>query len=504
MASFFGDGFDLYAATTDPYMAGTYWDSGNFAVVASAALIAGRFTGSRGLTGASSSAVALVKSSGANDNIHHINIAFQYNASLGAAGGLWYFTLSDSGTAQCTVAFGRDGAIFLTNGAVGGTVISFFPSAFTGNVWNGWEIEVVIHNTAGSWAIRKNGNTVNDFSATGLNTRGGTANNYANRLALGLNLIANNGLIDDFLWRSDASSVAWVGDIRCYTRMPASDASVQWTPSGAVVPVANYPDATNSNINLVNTPKYQPFLAPCDGTIATLSMQCVTAVTADIKCTIYASAAGVPTTVLGSANLVTNPGVGTTTWTFATPVAVSRGVSYYVAFCQSASSGSFAYILGTPTGGYAPLGNATAYASFPVANPTGLSAGNNYKVTINITPTTAPNGAFVADTQQDAAASYVSSSTVGQTDLYGIAPITVTPASVVGVTTRALAQKTDAGTRNIGVQLKSGSTTSNGTSTALNTSWSWVYRNDLVDPATGAAWSAVSVNNLQIGETVTA
>jgi hypothetical protein len=125
-------------------------------------------------------------------------------------------------------------------------------------------------------------------------------------------------------------------------------------------------------------------------------------------------------------------------------------------------------------------------------------------MTVNITPTSGANSPFVADIQQDGATSYVSSSTVGQADLYGIAPISATPSSVVAVVTRGLAQKTDAGTRNIGLNLRSGATTSSGASTALNTSFGWISRTDLTDPATSAAWTATGVNNLQIGATVTA
>jgi hypothetical protein len=500
VAYFFGDGFDLYAAVTDPYQGGTYWDSG---VATGVSLVPGRFSGSRAIS-FGNTVNALQKSSGVNESVHHINVGIYQVASLSGTNSCFTVQLKDGATPQCTVIFRADGAIILTSGDYFSAAIATYTGAVGAlTTWFGFEIEVVIHNTAGSIAIRKNGNTVNDFSLGSLNTRGGTANNYANRLTIGQVNSTSGQYIDDFLWRSDPSSLAWVGDIRCYTRMPASDAGVQWTPSGAVVPVANFVDPALSNTPLGTTCRYLPFVAPCDGTISTLSMQCITAVTATIKCSIYNAAAGAPTTVIDSAGIVTNPGVGTTTWTFSTPVPVTRGTTYYVGFAASASSGAFAFV-SVAIGYYAPLQNLTAYASFPVANPPGISAGSNYKVVINITTTTAPNASMVADTMQDAAASYVASSTVGQTDLYGIAPITVTPASVVGVTTRALAQKTDAGTRNIGVQLKSGSTTSNGTSTALNTTWGWIYRNDLVDPATGAAWSAVSVNNLQIGETVTA
>jgi hypothetical protein len=502
MAWFFGDGWELYAASADAYVGGSYWDSGtggNFT------LVAGRFAGSRALQN-SASGIWLTKSSGANESVHHFCLGFEQTAAISGTTLGFYIQLIDGTTNQCAVVFRSDGAILLTSGGPTGTVLATYTGAVAApSIWNGFEIEVVVHNTAGSIAVRKNGNTSNDFSLGSLNTRGGTANNYANKISLGQQASISNHLIDDFLWRSDASSVAWAGDIRCYTRMPTSDASVQWTPSGSVVPMLNFPGSAGSTLTLGNTAKYLPFVAVCDGTIGSLSLNCTGAATANIKCSLYASGAGVPTTLLGNATTITNPATGTTTWTFSTPVAVTRGVTYYAGFCGDAASGTFGYNTSAPPGGYSPLaGASTNYAAFPPTTPSISGGGNNWQMTVNITPTPA-NAGFVADAMQDAAATYVSSSTVGQTDLYGIASIGVTPASVIGVTTRALAQKTDAGTRNIGVQLKSGGTTSNGTSTALAVaSWGWVWRNDLVDPATGAAWTATGVNNLQPGVTVTA
>jgi hypothetical protein len=500
---FFGDGFDLYAAPADANIGGSYWDGGsnNFSIVA------GRFSGSRAVqvTTISITTPFLLKNSGANDTVHKFTIAIQQTVALsGTNPGTW-LTLSDGATAQCSVVFRSDGAILLTAGASNGTTLATYTSAITAiNTWYGFEIEVVVSNTAGSMTVRKNGNPSNDFaSATNLDTAQ-TANNYANRLGLGNGQTSLTQQVDDLLWRSDASSMSWVGDVRCYTRMPVSDASVQWTPSGAVVPMAAFPGSTNASVGFGANAFYLPFTPPCDGTIASLSLQCVAAATANFKCSLYASAAGAPTTVLGSANIVTNPGIGTVTFTFSTPVTVSRGVTYYAAFRGDASSGAWAYSTTAPAGGYVTFTSTVTYAAFPVANPSGLTTGNNYLTTVNITPTAAVNAPMVADTMQDAAVTYVSSSTVGQTDLYGIAPISGTPTGIIAVTTRALVQKSDAGTRNVALRLRSGATDVTGTSTALNTSWGWIFRTDTTDPATGAAWTPTGVNNLIIGETVTA
>ena len=77
----------------------------------------------------------------------------------------------------------------------------------------------------------KNGNPINDFSATGLNTRPTSTNNYANKLTLGSSASAIEA-IDDFFWQSSATAGAWLGDIRCYTRMPANTVSKQFSAGG--------------------------------------------------------------------------------------------------------------------------------------------------------------------------------------------------------------------------------------------------------------------------------
>lgn len=221
-----GDGFDLYASPADAVNG--YWDSASLNPASSAFVAGGRFGVGRGLNVSNSS--LFYKTSAVNDAVHHLVVAFrQPSAITGSTLGL-YFQLFDNTTAQCSIVFRSDGAILLRSGGPTGTILATYTNAFTLlNTWYAFEIEVVINNTTGSFAVRRDGSTSNDFSATSLNTRPGS-NSYANKV-----LVCNNGFIehdiDDFFWRSDASSVAWIGDIRCYARMPASDASVQFTRS---------------------------------------------------------------------------------------------------------------------------------------------------------------------------------------------------------------------------------------------------------------------------------
>ena len=112
-----------------------------------------------------------------------------------------------------------------------GSVLATFTGAVpAASTWYAFEFEVVISATTGSFAVRKNGNNVNDFSATALNTQG-SANAYANKLTFGMNQATSQLRSTISSGARGASSGTWLGDIRCYTRMPVSDQSVQFSKS---------------------------------------------------------------------------------------------------------------------------------------------------------------------------------------------------------------------------------------------------------------------------------
>jgi hypothetical protein len=505
MPWFFADSFDLYSSTLDLPLG--HWDASSINMSNNATLANGRFAGSRAIS--VSSGGRLDKVSGANDPLHHFIVSWKQTSTMSGGSLGWYFTLLDGTTAQCSVVFRIDGNILLTSGAANGTILATYPGAFTTlDTWYAFEIEVFISNTGGYMNVRKNGNPTNDFSSpTNLDTQA-SANSYANKLQTGTFTVGVTQHIDDFIWRSDSAALPWWGDVRCYTRTPVSDVAAQWTPSNSVVPVNPLiaPAFTNNNLG-VGSGKFFPFTAPTNGTIATVQMQCFAAGTANIKCALYNSNGVAPTTVVASANIVTNPGIGPVTWTFPSPPSVVQGEKYYIAFdADNASSApSFSIASGGLAPWYLPLQNTMSYGAFPVNNPSTLGASNAWLITINITPTTPSNSAYVCELPQDILNTYLLSSTNGNADLYNISAIASTPAAVFAVVTRGLFQKSDAGTRNAAVQLKSGGVTVQSPSAALSSSaWGWLSRVDLTDPNTNAAWDAVAVNNIQIGPVVTA
>jgi hypothetical protein len=488
----FGDSFDLYSAPADA-IAG-YWDSGNFQFT----LVAGRFAGSRA---ASYGAVGtwLVKSSGSNDSIHHFNVAQQQGAPLTGTSIGDFFTLGDGATAQCTIGWRGDGAIVLQSGASGGTTLAAYTGAVTvQNVWNTFEIEVVIHNTAGSFTVRKNGNTSNDFFLGSLNTRPGTTNNYANRVSYGhtQNLGGSNQTIDDFLWRSDSTSanIPWLGDIRCYARMPQADVSAQFTKTLTANNQVIVP-ATLTGGTIANRACYVSFVAAYTGTIPSINTSTGSGGgTSRSRCAIFTDNAGVPGFILanGTSNEIVNPGTGPQTWTFTTPPTLIKGTRYWLGTNINAGIN---WGVGTVATGQSAT---QTYASWPTDNPT-VTAGSVNEQSSTTVMTVTNNSDSVSEPQQDALTTYVYDSTVGDQDFYNLAPLLPTPAATIAVTVRGFMEKSDAGLRSGAMQLRSGATTVITPTLVLSTSFQWSFQTYQNDPNTTLPWTATSVDNLNLG-----
>jgi len=497
MSFFFGDSFDLYASPDDA--AKGYWDATSINLTGFSVLTAGRFSNSRAWNWSSSS--RLDKVSSQNDAVHHFVVAFETTNFSGTSLG-FYIQLFDGTTAQCTVVFRNDGAILLTSGGPTGTILAAYTGAFNvQNVWFAYEIEVVVNNTTGSIAIRKNGNPSNDYFLGSLNTRN-SANNYANKLQLGAQSVGAH-IIDDFLWRSDAASVPWVGDIRCYTRRPTTDATAQFSRTSSASSAVLWTGVNVQQNFGANFATYMKFVAPYSGLLSAVIFPSSTGGTGHLKAAIFSDVNNTIGTLLATSVELTNPATGNITLTFSSPAYVTGGQSYWVGYnCDNTSIQL--NVRNNPAECPAIIYISTSsYSSWPVSNPGGtVGSGNIPGVTLAFTPQA--NADAVSELYTDNLSSYVYSSTNGQFDLYAIWATGVVPVSTIGVVTRGYFTKSDAGTRNATVQLKSGGTTVQGVDTALNTVWGWIARTDLVDPATSAPWTATAVNGVNIGPKVTA
>jgi hypothetical protein len=99
--------------------------------------------------------------------------------------------------------------------------------------------------------------------------------------------------------------------------------------------------------------------------------------------------------------------------------------------------------------------------------------------------------------------SYVTDATAGDKDLYTIPSITGS-GIVCGVQLSMYARKDDAGSRSISGVVSLESTTAQGDSIALGSSYHIYTEQFQVNPATGTAWTYPDINQLQIGVEVSA
>jgi hypothetical protein len=114
------------------------------------------------------------------------------------------------------------------------------------------------------------------------------------------------------------------------------------------------------------------------------------------------------------------------------------------------------------------------------------------------------NFAMVDELKLDQNTSYVFGATAGQTDIYNMADLTVTPTAIPLVTVRHAMAKSDTGARSATTQVRSGATTQDQATVLLATSYQWQDTYFTVDPNTSAAWTFAGVNALQCGPKVVA
>lgn len=109
------------------------------------------------------------------------------------------------------------------------------------------------------------------------------------------------------------------------------------------------------------------------------------------------------------------------------------------------------------------------------------------------------NFSRVNEATVDGDTSYISSSTPGQIDLYDFADLSSAPATIHAIQTTIIARKDDAAARTVRSKVKSSSTTGNGATTALSTSFASIRDIFVNDPNASAAWTGSTFNAAQMG-----
>jgi hypothetical protein len=224
--------------------------------------------------------------------------------------------------------------------------------------------------------------------------------------------------------------------------------------------------------------------------------------TGNLKCAVFADSNNAPGAIAQSATApLVNPIAGPNTFSFSPAIVLTKGARYWLGFMSDSAVTSGWLVSNDNYYQSAVSGSAVSYAAFPVASPVVSTGQSPPSCALMITPS--DNETVVADQQTDHTG-VLTDGTVNDADFYAISAAASTPASVIMVTTRGLFAKSDTTARSAGVQLKSGASTVQAAPALPAAAWDWAYRNDMVDPATGAAWTVAAVNSIQIGPVLTA
>jgi hypothetical protein len=513
MTYFIGDGFDTYAAIADASANvgnGGCWEF-TFGWTLSNVT---RFATGQSLTGGTDG-TNLTKNGGPNSSTWFVTFAHMQTSALSGTGGTRWYTLSDGATAQVTIFIMSNGDIKFFRGNQSGTLIVTWTSAFVANSYDHYQFKIVIDPAAGSILVKKNralSDTTIDFIATSLNTRA-SANSYANGFAVGHLGGGFAEFTDDLLVYDGAGSAPndWVGDIRAIQMQPIFDTAQKQFTQNANGTSLGFGTTTNTSTRAIPAGAIQTgeiISATQGGTFTTATVEFNAGFTGNAKLALYFADGDTqgfvsnnkPGTLIATSNVVTNPVLGTNTFTFASAIGIMKGYGYFFTLLTDAnctvkanSSMATCYSYPNPPSSYAD--------GFPASLAT-LTTGASVTRMTAYTTLTATNTGLVSDFAEDGTTTYLSDSVVGHYDLSNISPLSYTPAAIIGATLRAFVAKSDASAKGFKIAGKSNATafeTAEYLPLTVFSSFQVFYPND---PATGAAWTPPGLNNLQIGPKV--
>ncbi|MBR0871197.1 hypothetical protein JQ633_12570 [Bradyrhizobium tropiciagri] len=492
MAILLADSFDFYSSNSDMVVVGGSWATANTNLSSGTPYGVGRSMGS--------SSTSISSNAFSNESTIYLAFAVVLSDNITGTNSQGAFvTLGETAGSQVTLQWAYDGNFYVRAGGTTGTIIGTWPHGMVKNLWAHYQVKVVINDTTGSVELRKDGNPTNNYTLTGVNTRNGTANAYANKISIA----SSGGMGLDDLFVNSASGAAptsWPGQLRSMQLMPTADtAQKDFVPSAVTSVVGTNSTANTQSLN-ANTIYFQPSaVTAVGGTASKITAKLNAGFTGKMKCALYTDTSGLPGTLVAQTSEVINPVTGDNDFAFTSPPALVDGNSYWIAFWTDTAA-----VLNTASGGTTKaqaLNYATASGNFPSTVTTGSGVGGTSSVRLSIATA---NYSQVNDPQQNGDTDYVSGSAAGNVDLYDLADIPGTPTAIVAVITRALLKKSDAGSRTATTRLKSGGTFQDGATLTLTTSYQWQSQVLPVDPDTGSPWSVGAVNALQIGPKVVA
>ena len=419
-----------------------------------------------------------------------------------------YIQLRNSTTANCSLMLpSSTGVIELRTGTTGGALINSGGLIALGTIHSiSWDITL---GAAGAYSVYLDGVLL--FSGTGNTGNGLTTSNNIQIL----NISNATGTVDDIVVVNPAdpnynSSILTSCPV-VETKFPTSDdtplqfridGNVIWPDGGAYQGVystaSQLVSQTTPGANFLFLERTIPVVNCTIGSIS--AVPSANSGAAKMRMVIYTDSGGVPGTLMSSGvEIIGATNTVVVTGALNTPQALTAGTPYWIGFITDSSFAmqvvesslliarkiANTYTSGPPSTAPAMTGGQSVIRFW--GNCTGAST---HYTSIGLVP------------QLGLPTSQLSEITIGEEDLFGFPALTTSGISTIyGVGVKALMAKSDAGSRAINLNLKSGSTDSTGSLTGQVVSQTpqWYRSFYDLDPNTGAAWSVSGVNGSKSG-----
>jgi hypothetical protein len=494
MSIILADSFDYYNGTGDLVLPG-----GNWSQVSGTLTTTTPFNVGQGYQWGNQSAQTNIFTS--NDSTFYI--AFNLKAASGSdyqAGSNTngtFITFSENQIPHVTLHFAMNNQLYLRLGSnTSTTVIANTPHNLSNSLWSHWQFKITVNATAGVFEFRKDGNPINDFSANSLNTKNTTANAWMSRIQL--SGLSGTVIADDmFINGSSGTQMnTWPGQIRSIQLMPVGDtAQKDFQPSTGQITVVG----PNSNASTLNLSGNVVYFGPnatsifIGGAVSKTTVKLSAGYTGHMRCAIYTcDTSGIPGSLVQQSAEVTNPVTGDNDFTFSPAVSLSDTGTYVIGIW---SDTNFVPYQGT-AGNYRTF--AQTYSNTFPSSPTGTGVTGG-SISVRATYSNVYNYSMVNENQENGDTDYVVATSANSVDLYSMATLNTTPASIATVIARQLVKKTDAGSKVSSVRINSGGTMADSSNLVLTTSYQWQIAPYNVDPNTNAVWTPAAVNLLQAG-----
>ena len=418
---------------------------------------------------------------------------FQYNLGEGAQP---YFKLRDTTTAQCSVVFLMSGHIALYTGeGSGGTLVATSSTLIGVSATHYLEFDITFGSSA-SYQVWLDGASI--LSGTG-NTIS-TANSYANAISF-FQAGSNTSVFtfDDFYLfdtTGSTNNAALLTSPRIETHFPTGDSQTQFANNGSVIGT-DY-DITPNNQRDDPGANTLFLLQVTPAVNMTLdSVACMPSASngaANFTAVIYPDSGGSPNgqSLIASGTQVTGATAGTAVvGPFGSPPSLTGGTPYWIGFITDTDLQLYRTDLTSPG-----VKATNSYGSgAPGTCPSMTTGEPHWQMWGNCTGS-AVNWVSENLNPQIGDLSSVTSSTVGNEDLYSFPALSTVPTAIYAASVKGYVRKTDIGSRTVDLRMKSSSSDSAGSNAgqAPATSYQWMGSYFETDPHTSSAWTYSGIN----------